>query len=195
LSGIQIGAGTGDGHQDDGERCVFLVNNTYIRPQKQDEATLLLLSAGHERRDKAHLYLYAGSNIPGKVVADSGNIYIENTEIDFLSMRQGRFNCSLANLDLENVKIGQGRWEYADVRQGKWQHVRLGRPIDLNQAKIGTITGHYVEFTDGYPWINGKLEIVDSSRPLKFDKPPVPTLEELGLAQFWKENDFPVENY
>jgi hypothetical protein len=52
-----------------------------------------------------------------------------------------------------------------------------------------------VEFPRGTPWRNGELKIGYSSDPLKFERPPVPTLEELGLAQFWKENDFPVEKY
>jgi hypothetical protein len=73
--------------------------------------------------------------------------------------------------------------------------VQLGAPINLDRAKIGTITGRFVEFPNGYPWQHGDLKIVESSKPLGFDKPPVPTLEELGLAQFWKENDFPHKDY
>jgi uncharacterized protein YjbI with pentapeptide repeats len=217
LSGIVIGAGTGSDGKEDGVRRVFLVNNTYTQPQAQSnpphveaastppqapdnpphvEATLILLLAFNNTiRDNSHLYLYAGSTIPGRLVADSGNINIYNTAIDSLRMGQGAFNCSLAKLNLQNIKIGQGNWEDADMRQGKWENVLLGKPIDLNQAKIGPIIGHRVDFTHGYPWINGKLEIIDSSKPLEFDKPPVPTLEELGLAQFWKEHDFPVEQY
>jgi hypothetical protein len=126
---------------------------------------------------------------------DSGNVNIYGTRIDNLIMGQQNFNTHMASLNLQNVKIGKGDWGLADLLAGKWEHVRLGAPIDLKKAKIGTITSHYLEFTNGYPWVNGKLDIVDSSQPLEFDKPPVPTLEELGLAQFWKENDFPQEQY
>jgi uncharacterized protein YjbI with pentapeptide repeats len=177
----------------DGQRN-FLVNNTYTN--STGTVTLWLFRAQHDTiKDNSHLYLYGPTNIPGTVYVDSGNVNIYEVEIGRLVMRQQSSNRRMANLNLQNVKIGKGKWTLADVQHGKWEHVQLGAPIDLDEAKIGTITGHYVEFTNGYPWVNGKLDIVDSSQPLEFDKPPVPTLEELGLAQFWKENDFPVEKY
>jgi len=203
LSGIGVGARTDNvGKKDEGQR-VFLVNNTYIKPPSQNDSPLdtttnlsLLMARNNTRPDKANLYIYSSPNIPGRVVVDSGNIHIYDTEIDFLSMRQSRSNCSLANLDLQNVKIrGGGDWEYADIRHGKWENVEIYPPVDIGKGKFGEIIGHRVEFPQGTPWKNGELKITPSYEPLTFDKPPVPTLEETGLAQFWKENDFPKENY
>lgn len=196
LSWVRIGAGTGNDGKEDEEQRVFLINNTYIQYPDPNTVTLgLLVSGGGRIRDKAHLYLYADSNIPGHTVAHSGNIHIYNAKIDSLLMGQGSSNCSLANLDLQNVSIGQGRWRNSNVRHGKWENVQIGGPVDLSQAKIGPIIGHNVTFPQGSPWVNGRLNIIDSLTPLEFDKPPVPTLEELGLAQFWRENDFPPEKY
>jgi len=189
LTGVALGG-------QDNQRY-FLVGNTFARPQDPKEGTLGLLGGGQGSIiDNSHLYLYAGNtHIPGIVGADSGNVHIYDAEIDKLSMGQQYFNKHLTSLNLQNVEIGQGDWEMADIRQGKWENVQIGAPIDLNKAKIGPIIGHRVEFPQGTPWTNGELKITNSSEPLTFDKPPVPTLEETGLAQFWKENDFPVENY
>jgi uncharacterized protein YjbI with pentapeptide repeats len=183
--GIDIG--------EDGQRD-FLVNNTYTNTV--DTVTLWLFrTQDNIIRDNAHLYLYGPAHIPGNIYVGSGNVNIYEVEIDKLTVFQQPSNIHMASLNLQNVKIGKGDWELADLRTGKWEHVQLGVPIDLSKAKIGTITGHYVEFPNGSPWVNGKLDIVDSPKPLEFDKPPVPTLEELGLAQFWRENDFPQEQY
>jgi uncharacterized protein YjbI with pentapeptide repeats len=196
LSGIQIGAGTGNGGKEDGERRVFLVNNTYTESKEPHSSTLFLLATWDKMLpDNSHLYLYGKADIPGRVVVHSGNVHIYNATIDLVAMRQGSAKCSLANLNLQNVNIAQGRWEYGDVRQGKWENVNLGSPIDLNGAKFGNIIGHQVAFPQGIPWKNGELTITPSPYPLEFDKPPVPTLEELGLAQFWQENDFPPVEY
>lgn len=180
----------------DGQRT-FLVNNTYADSMDTDGISLWLFRAQqYTVKDNAHLYLYGPAHIPGKVWVDSGNVHIYGAEIDKVAMRQQYSkNMHLASLNLQNVKLGQADWKLADVRQGKWENVQFGAPIDLNQAKIGPISGHKVTFAGGSPWINGKLDITDSARPLEFDKPSVPTLEELGLAQFWKEHDFPVETY
>ena len=186
----------GDAEIDDGgeNSAVFLSKNKYVMQTGKD--VLRLFAPAVDIQETAYLYLYAnGVPIPQTVRIGTGNVNIYDTEISDLRMQQQNFKTALPHLNLLNVTIKKGDWEYADLRAGKWEHVLLGAPIDLNKAKIGTITGHYVNFIQGYPWRNGKLEIVDSSKPLEFDKPPVPTLEELGLAQFWKENDFPVEKY
>jgi len=188
-------SGTGAAAEADGQR-VFLVGNTFTRPAKPDQVTLGLLSARENTTiDHAHAYFYANTRIPGTVYVNSGNVHIYDAEIDELEMRQQTSKEHLANLNLQNVKIGKGDWELADLRHGKWENVQIGGPIDLNKAKIGPIIGHRVEFPQGTPWKNGELKITPSYEPLTFDKPPVPTLEETGLAQFWKENDFPKENY
>jgi uncharacterized protein YjbI with pentapeptide repeats len=174
--------------------AVFLSKNKWV-PQTSEDMLRLFVPAV-DIQETAYLYLYGnGVSISFPVSIGTGNVNIYDTEISELSMRQQRAETVLCNLNLLNVTIKKGDFEYADLRDGKWQHVRLGSPIDLDKAKIGKITSHYVEFTNGYPWVNGKLDLVDSSQPLEFDKPPVPTLEELGLAQFWKENDFPKEQY
>ena len=189
----RIGIGGGQ----DSQRY-FLVGNTFSRPQNSNKTTLgLLLARENTVIDNAHLYLYAdtGTHIPGEVRVNSGNIHIYGAEIDELSMRQQPRHNHLANLDLQNVKIGKGNWKLADIRHGKWENVEIYPPVDLTKAKFGEIIGHRVEFPRGTPWKNGELKITNSYELLTFDKPPVPTLEETGLAQFWKENDFPVENY
>ena len=68
--------------------------------------------------------------------------------------------------------------------------------VNLQGAKVSNIIGYQVEFPNGYPWRNGEPNSIKYVyEPLNIEKPPVPTLEELGLAQFWKENDFPQEQY
>ena len=94
----------------------------------------------------------------------------------------------ITEINLSNVTIGKGDWEGAELQQGKWNNVQLG-PLNLKEAKIGVIDGYRV----GY--FGSGLKFRESPQPLQIDKPPVPTLEELGLAQFWKENDFPQEQY
>jgi hypothetical protein len=175
---------------------VFLSKNTY-KPQTDKDYLRIFLSP-KRIYETAHLYLYAdGAPIPhADVIIDTGNVNIYDTEINRLNVgSHQRFETALSSLNLSNVSIKSGFFKETDLRQGKWQNVRIGKPVDLNKAKIGTITGHNVTFPQGVPWVNGTLEIVNSPTPLEFDKPPVPTLEDLGLAQFWKENDFPVENY
>jgi len=94
----------------------------------------------------------------------------------------------ITEINLSNVTIGKGDWEGAELQQGKWNNVQLG-PVNLKEAQIGVIDGYRV----GY--FGSDLKFRESPQPLPIDKPPVPTLEELGLAQFWKENDFPQEQY
>jgi len=187
-------SGVGVGGQDN--QRYFLIGNTFSRPADPDGSTAgLLIARQNTSIDNANLYLYADGHIPGIVGVDSGNVHIYNAEIDELDMRQQRFNKHMASLSLQNVKIGKGDWEFGDIRQGKWENVEIYPPVDLGKGKFGEIIGHRVEFPQGTPWKNGDLKITPSYEPLTFDKPPVPTLEETGLAQFWKENDFPVENY
>ena len=186
--------GVGVGVEEDGERY-FLVKNTFTNAKHQ-LAVSLLPAREYTTRDNAHLYFYADGHIPGRVRVNSGNVHIYDAEIDELTMHQQQLlTRPMASLNLQNVKIGKGDWERGTLHAGKWENVRLGKPIDLNKAIIGPIIGHKVEFPNGYPWIHGHLDITNSPTPLEFDKPPVPTLEELGLAQFWKEHDFPVEQY
>jgi len=187
-------SGVGVGGQDN--QRYFLVGNTFIRPADPDEPTVALLPTRENTTiDNTHLYLYADTEIPGRVGVDGGNIHIYGAKIGGLYMGHQNFGTHMASLNLQNVKIGQGKWKLADVRHGKWENVEIYPPVDLNGAKFGEIIGHRVEFPRGTPWKNGELKITNSSEPLTFDKPPVPTLEETGLAQFWKENDFPKENY
>jgi hypothetical protein len=175
---------------------IFFLENEYIKLGEID-GIMRIFDDVHDI--DRNIYIYNAQI--AELLISSGSINIYDTTIDNLRLDPILDEVStnrgvpIANLNLLNVKIGRGNWYAGQLRQGKWEHVQLGAPINLDRAKIGTITGHYVEFTNGYPWVNGKLDIVDSSKPLKFDKPPVPTLEELGLAQFWKENDFPHEDY
>jgi uncharacterized protein YjbI with pentapeptide repeats len=170
------------------ESKIFLIENEYYAPQ--NIYTYSIYINGNGKGIDNNIYIY-NAEIPSLYIsAESSHIY--NSNINKLRLAGPP---QIMDLNLSNVKIKSGDWERAQLRQGKWENVQLGAPIDLDRAKIGTITGRYVEFPNGYPWVNGKLDIVESSQPLKFDKPPVPTLEELGLAQFWKENDFPQEDY
>ena len=142
------------------------------------------------------VYLFGnGKPIPGEVWVDIGHAYIFDAEIDKLRMYHQPTNTYLTNLNLSNVTIKKGDWELGDIRKGTWDNVRLYGPIDLKDAKIGPITGHNVRFMDGSPWVNGQVDMVQSPTPLKIERPPVPTLEELGLAEFWRKNDFPPSEH
>jgi hypothetical protein len=171
----------------------FLVDNKYI---KNSTAGMGVLVAGNGTKNSpASIYIYANNSNLGVVAVDVGNINIFDAEIHKLSMRHQRFKLNLSQLNLSNVKIKSGKWAYADVLQGKWHNVQIYPPVDLEKAKIGKIIGYHVEYPQGTPWVNGSLQITPSSKPLQFDRPKVPTLEETGLAEFWRKNDFPVENY
>jgi hypothetical protein len=170
---------------------VFLTKNIYF--MRNNDRYLNIF--GVVKNDPSHCYLYADTHIPGTVYLFSGNVHIYNAEIEGLTMMQQHHKINASSLNLENVTIRKGNWKYADLRQGNWQNVRIFPPVALDKARIGAITGHRVEFPQGIPWTNGTLTITESPTPLEFDKPPVPTLEELGLAQFWRENDFPEEKY
>ena len=173
---------------DDGK--VFLVDNNY---------DLMKIDGKYPDRIgmSSIVYIY-NSKIPGEVGVGYGSINIYDSTIGKLKLyneaathgdvKQPSGTTGIAELNLSNVTIGQGDWEGAELQQGKWNNVQLG-PLNLNEAKIGVITGYRVgHFGSG-------LKFRESSQPLQIDKPPVPTLEELGLAQFWKENDFPQEQY
>jgi hypothetical protein len=175
---------------------IFLLENEYIKTGESDKVMFIFDASSDINRN---IYIFNAQIPQITISAGSINIYdstIDNLRFDFINTTVRDLpGVPIANLNLLNVKIGRGNWRAGQLRQGKWEHVQLGAPIDLDRATIGTITGHDVTFPDGSPWVNGKLDIVDSPQPLTFDKPPVPTLEELGLARFWKENDFPVEEY
>ncbi|MDR2573857.1 MAG: hypothetical protein LBC94_05890 [Desulfovibrio sp.] len=173
---------------------IFLVDNIYNNPA--DTTAMSLPRAKNKiKGENAHVYLYADTKIPGTLVVNGGNVNIFGAEIDNIFMIQQRLQTYSASLNLQNVIIKNGDWELADVRQGKWENVHIYLPVDVKDAKFGKIIGYNVEFPQGPPWSNGKLDIVNSPEPLEFDRAPVPTLEELGLAQFWRKNDFSVEEY
>jgi hypothetical protein len=167
------------------ESKIFIIDNEYYNPEYIYTSSVYIY--GDYR---GNVYIY-NAKIPSLSISAESN-HIFNSIINRLVL-DGPLQ--IMDLNLSNVKIECGDWEHGQLRQGKWEHVQLGAPINLDGATIGTITGHDVTFPDGSPWVNGKLDIIDSPQPLKFDKPPVPTLEEWGLAQFWKENDFPQEEY
>jgi hypothetical protein len=195
LQHIGIGASEKNFNKEVRDQNVFLSHNSYASINSKYMTLSLLPAARHAKTENVHLYLYGKANIPGGLAVYSGNITILDAEIESLHMRQRRLDTCMANLNLRNVTIKSGKWEFADVRAGKWEKVNIYPPVDLNEAKFGTIIGHHVEFPHGTPWKNGSLNITYSAEPLQFHTPPVPTLEELGLARFWKENDFPVETY
>ncbi|MDR0476435.1 MAG: pentapeptide repeat-containing protein [Desulfobulbaceae bacterium] len=171
----------------------FLTENTYTNNLYSSKGPKMppILSIWSD--DDSALYLYANGEIPGRVIIGGGNIYIYNANIGQLTMG---VDSVINNLNLQNVKIqGGGNWTFTDLRHAKFENVDIYPPINLANSKFGEIIGNHVEFPRSIPWRNGELNITRSSGPLTFDKPPVPTLEETGLAQFWKENDFPKENY
>jgi hypothetical protein len=176
----------------DGDSIVFLINNSYDCIHNKKIA-LWLMGAFNKFTSNSHCYLYADTKtkIPGETILSVGNYYIENIEFDNFWF----YEREIQNLNLNHVMIRQGDWEEGHVKQGKWQNVQIYPPVNLNRAKIGKITGYQVEYPQGTPWVNGSLQITPSSKPLQFDRPKVPTLEETGLAEFWRKNDFPVENY
>jgi len=168
---------------DDGK--AFFVDNNYINEKD---------GYGLGAASGAYIYTAQIQNLN----IDSGPVNIYDTTIEKLKLNNlaaaKRLNAGvrqptgITELNLSNVTIKQGDWEGAELQQGKWNNVQLG-PLNLNEAKIGVITGYRV----GH--FGSDLKFKESTQPLNIEKPPVPTLEELGLAQFWKENDFPVEQY
>ena len=183
------------GRRDTGCRA-FLTGNTYTASPADQGATIRLFYTKNKTTlDTSYLYLYADAPLPCRVAVQAGNVHIYDTEIDDLALRHLSFETNATSLNLENVKIKHADWESADVRGGRWQNVEIYPPVDLKTARFDNILGHNVRFPQGTPWVNGVLNIAESPTPLKFDRPPVPTLEETGLAQFWKEHDFPEETY
>ena len=177
---------------------VFLTENTYTNNLYSNNGPGIPAMMGFGGASDGRLYLYAnGEEIPGRTSISGGNVYISNANLGKVFMGSGKQNPEyVTSLNLQNVKIkGGGDWTFADVRHGKWENVAIYSSVDLKDSKFGEIIGHRVEFPNGTPWKNGELKITPSYEPLTFDKPPVPTLEETGLAQFWKENDFPKESY
>jgi len=171
---------------DDGK--VFLVENNYINGKQENIIDV-----------SSYIYIYNSKIQTLGVGEDSANIY--DTTIDKLILDNidkarryakthagTREPTGIKELNLSNVIIKQGDWEGTELQQGKWNNVQLG-PVNLRGAKIGAIDGYRV----GH--FGSDLKFRESPQPLQIEKPPVPTLEELGLAQFWKENDFPPEQY
>lgn len=173
---------------------MFFSKNKFVKRHKDDG---LRINGAQDRIDDVNsFYIYAGGEtIPQRVVLGTGNIYIFDATIENMSSRQKRFNTALPNLNLQNVDIKSGKFEYAHWLNAKWENVRVFPPIEVGEATFGPILGYKVEFPKGTPWVDGTINITTVHEPLKIPRPPVPTLEETGLAQFWRENDFPVESY
>jgi uncharacterized protein YjbI with pentapeptide repeats len=179
-----------------GQSRIFLSKNTYGNGSVT--VTYPITAMYRNKRDPSDFtaHLFIDGRLP-RVFVNTGKVHIYDAEIGQLVLHQNRSETfsPLESLNLSNVTVKSGDWERCDVEQGLWENVRLHPKIDVNEGSLKNITGHKVSFPEGSPWVNGSVEITESPTPLNIERPPVPTLEELGLAQFWRENDFPPQEY
>ncbi len=160
----------------------YLVNNQY------NDTGYSTFFPSIKKGNSATLYLYGSNNYFPMLRIGSGNINIFNVNFGILNILEYG-DIGVKSLNLKNVSIKEGKWLAPLPETGYWEQVEIIGPVELAQQSKAEISGYNVLFPNGSPWINGDVEIKHLSSPQKMQMPPVPTLEEVGLAQFWQEVD------
>jgi hypothetical protein len=179
-SAVAISAGDSDFETTD----VYLAGNTY--PDRTSKNSRVEVFGNGARNGNAYIY-GGGQKIP-LMFASGGNVHIYDADIGrFVMIATAEQNFEALNM--RNVAIRKGYWTKRMPRKGNWENVRIYPPVELREKSEYAISGYKVAFPEGIPWRNGSVESRESDRPLEFAMPPVPTLEQLGLAQFWEAVD------
>jgi hypothetical protein len=163
---------------------VFLADNTY--PDHTAEERRMALFPTGVRNGNAYIY-GNGKEIP-MLLLSGGNIHIYDCGIDKLYLLT-IWGESLESLNMKNVIIRRAEGPDRMPLKGNWENVRIYPPVNFDKRLEYVFTGHKVTVPTGNPWKDGIVKITESDRPLEFAMPPVPTLEQLGLAQFWEAVD------
>lgn len=140
-------------------------------------------------------------------------------ELNLRPLRWKDETTSIDSLNLKNVTIKKGDWSAVFIRKGNCENVTVTGSVLLEKTPDTGITVNNVTFQARPPFIyfdraamfqymasdsarkdeisdemfyrpsNANIKARKSNQPLEFDHPPVPTLEELGFVEFWRNHD------
>jgi uncharacterized protein YjbI with pentapeptide repeats len=126
-----------------------------------------------------------GSPEPVHLVLHEGVINLQNISLAQLRVALGN---RLKLMNLKDVIIRGGNWEYMRLSGGQWENVQIYPTVDITDATIENVEGYNVTFPEGNPWtgqIAGGTPIRISDTPFTWTEIKVPTPEELGLIREW----------
>lgn len=121
-----------------------------------------------------------------------GRMHVFDAEIVCLDLMGGAYP---SELYLKNVVIRGENWKSDNpsinldrtlIVKGAWEDVEIYSKVYVKDADIRALTIHNLRFPDGSPWVEANeatfAAMTESDVALDIPRPPVPTLEELGIA-------------
>ena len=163
---------------------VYLTGNTYPGDSKRG-MNVDVFDTGVRN---GNAYIYGGGKKVPLMAAGGGNLHIYDCDIGELKLFDEP-DKEFETLNMKNVTIRKGYWPRTLPLKGNWENVAIYPEIEMRKGSEHPFLGYNVTFPEGPPWRGATVNITESAKPLEFAKPPVPTLEQLGLAQFWAAVD------